>query len=204
MQNKRFFQALAKYSGLVALGIYVVTCVAIVVANYESASYTISRHIGLSPTTAIIFAIACTIATALLAFNLFYYSRKRWDFGRVFVAYAVITAACLALIGWFPYVDDGLVIVSLIHRAAAWFLIFMTPLFVMVFLRKARRKTDSKLFHAVLILFLVQAVVCAGIAVLVPNLFFSTSLFSESLYLISLVVVTQVLAFAPNNVSSSK
>ncbi|MFV0484727.1 MAG: hypothetical protein ACK5MU_00640 [Candidatus Saccharimonadales bacterium] len=202
MQNNKFIAKLAKYSGLVALCIYVITCVLIVVVNYQDPSYTISRHIGISPVSIIIFAIADTIATALLALNLFYHSRKRWDLGKVFVAYAAITAACLAIIGWFPHVDGGSPVITIIHRVSAWFVIFLTPVFAFVFLRKTKGKT-GKLFRTLLTVFIVEAIAFALIAVFVPDFFFSTSLYSESLYLVSLVAITQVLAFAPTSTGNN-
>lgn len=196
MQNNKVLAWLAKYSGLIALGIYVVACVPIVVVNYQDPSFTISRHIGISPVSIVIFAIADTVATALLAFNLLYHSRKRWDLGKVFVAYAAITAACLAIVGWFPHVDGGIVITNAIHRVSAWFAILLTPIFAFVFLRKTKGQT-GRLFRVLLVLFIVEAVVLALIAVFAREFFVSTSLYTESLYLISLVALTQVLAFAP-------
>lgn len=196
MQNNKLFAKFAKYSGLLALLIYVITCVIIVVVNYQDSSYTISRHIGVSPVSIVVFAVADTIATGLLAFNMFYHSRKRWDFGRVFVAYAAITAACLAIIGWFPHVDGGSAVITIIHRVSAWFVIFLTPVFAFVFLRKSREKSGG-LFRVLLAIFIVEAVAFALVAVAVPEFFFASSLYLESLYLVSLVALTQVLAFAP-------
>ncbi|MDR3297982.1 MAG: hypothetical protein LBT19_01210 [Candidatus Nomurabacteria bacterium] len=198
MRNSKFLEKFAKYSGMIALCIYVVTCVFIVATNYQDPSYTISRHIGISGTSIVVFAVADTIATALLVFNLLYYSRKRWDLGKVFVVYAVMTAACLVLVGWFPHVDGGSQVVTMIHRISAWVVIFLTPFFMMVFLRKTKGRT-GKIFRAILILFVAEAVVFALVLVLAPDFFVSTSLYSESLYLVSLVVLTQVLAFAPND-----
>lgn len=196
MRNNQVIAKLAKYSGLLALLIYIVAGAAIVIVNYQDPSYTISRHIGISPVSIIVFAIADTIATGLLAFNLFFHSRKRWDLGKVFVAYAAITAACLAIVGWFPHVDGGSPIITIIHRVSAWFVIGLTPIFAFVFLRKTKGKT-GRLFRVLLILFIVEAAIFALIAVFTPDLFVSTSLYTESLYLVSLVALTQVLAFAP-------
>lgn len=197
MLSNKFLAGLARYAGLLALLAYFLACLVIVVMNYRGAGYTISRHIGFSAASIVIFAVVGTIAAGLLAVNLFFHSRCRWDFGKMFVIYAIVTVVCLAVVGWFPHVDDGCVVVNAIHRVAAWLMILLTPVFAVGFLRKGG---GGKLFRVYLGLFVVLAVGFVLAAVFVSEFFFSISLYTESLYLLSLVGLTQILAFAPKHI----
>lgn len=195
-------ETFARYSGLIAIFIYTLTCLLISILNFNSVHFTISYHIGLSPASIALFALADTFATVLLVFNLIYYARRRWQFHRLITAYALILGVCLLLVGWFPYAPQFFPpFVATIHRIGAFLFVGMSPVFILIFL--SRERVINPHFHLPLIVFFVEAVLFIVIACFRADMIVDFSLITESLYLFSAIVVSQVLVFAPTKPNDS-
>ena len=167
--------------------------------------YTISRYIGLSTWSAIIFAIASLI----IFYNIFQYLKnikKEHKMNKLWWFISLITIIALIFVGLFPvgYFDQtfgDFGVVSKIHRTSAY--IMFCSSILMTFLTTIKFYKE-RIFRTVSIFFIIYGLLFVFGYAFNVNFFQNTILFSETVFLAIYLLVLYLIPEKPSKNLNNK